>query len=374
MNALRIGIVLTLSVGACSGGGASVADALGDGGIDAQAVVDATGDTAAGPELEIALDAEEAEGFPVDVDADGEFEAAPDPGTDAEPDPGTDAGPETSVITLDPATLQFFGLPINSVRYAVSGYDPARRTCVTLIWDYSNNDQVLRAHCDDFFPGFPYVLLKADTDGPCGAWDYAGDTGLVAASGCVDFAETASAGVDLVDVRVTVSGPAFEGVIVADNRGSYSPRPVSICLSVPVATAEPVWIQTTDDDARPGWLRIRRDGVEAEVFDRCDIPLCGGPQPACSPWPKQAEPLPTADGPTSVCVTWDRRERVVAPGADCYTRVAASPGSYTAQACYGGEVVTVKETKEVLSLLCNAEPLPLDVDTLVVPVPVPGDE
>src|SRR5690349_896811 len=37
-------------------------------------------------------------------------------------------------IVLDPSTISFMWLPINSLRGAFSGYDPLTQTCATVIW------------------------------------------------------------------------------------------------------------------------------------------------------------------------------------------------------------------------------------------------
>jgi hypothetical protein len=100
-------------------------------------------------------------------------------------------------LTLDPCTLEVFSLPIDSVRTAASGYDPAARICASIIWDFSNNDIESELFCGDFvapvvdggFPervGFPYVLLQRDQDAPCrNFWEYGGPD-AISASGCID--------------------------------------------------------------------------------------------------------------------------------------------------------------------------------------------
>jgi hypothetical protein len=96
-------------------------------------------------------------------------------------------------------------LPINSSRFAASGFDACARLCVSIIWDYSNNDLEVARHCDDFlaYPSFPYVVVTPDRDAPCPElWDYIG-LEPTAASGCIDPAA------GLVDAEVEVE---LEGV------------------------------------------------------------------------------------------------------------------------------------------------------------------
>jgi hypothetical protein len=103
-------------------------------------------------------------------------------------------------VTLDPCTLEVISLPINSVRTAASGYDPAARICASIIWDFSNNDIPSERYCGDFLVpandggftervGFPYVVLRREQDAPCrNLWEYGG-TEPLSASGCIDPVE-----------------------------------------------------------------------------------------------------------------------------------------------------------------------------------------
>jgi hypothetical protein len=119
-------------------------------------------------------------------------------------------------LVLDPATLIFFDLPINSVRYAVAGHDPVARACVSIIWDYSNTGHLgdeRTLQCDKNEPGFPYVIIENDTDGPCNAWNYGANVSVKSARGCVQFVA-----VQYVDVEVTVTGDVFTGAICASNQ------------------------------------------------------------------------------------------------------------------------------------------------------------
>jgi hypothetical protein len=115
-------------------------------------------------------------------------------------------------IVLDPSTLEFFELPIGSLRYAVAGQDQASNTCVTLVW-WGNTDPICA------MPGmqdWPYVVITPGAQAPCMQWDYGGNVNVDNATGCVDFAVgpplTAT-----VDVVVQVSGGPYTGTIVADN-------------------------------------------------------------------------------------------------------------------------------------------------------------
>ena len=160
-----------------------------------------------------------------DVATDVPLDPMADPGPDVPPDVPPDPGPDTptdiasdipgefpsdvpsdlphdvpplpSDLVLDPDSLTFFYLPIDSIRFAVSGHDPEAQVCVTLVWDFSNTGREPGAFCDDFGPGFPYAIVVPDTDGPCGAWDYAETHPVLNAEGCLDMAGfTGTTGLD----------------------------------------------------------------------------------------------------------------------------------------------------------------------------------
>ncbi len=123
-------------------------------------------------------------------------------GTAGAPGATGGGGGSDGTVTLDLESLTFFELPINSVRYAVSGYDPAARTCVTIQFDYSNTGRMSLVGteiCDEFGPRFPYVTVAEEQDAPCGTsiWEYSGAE-PAAVSGCFDNAQP------LADLELTV--------------------------------------------------------------------------------------------------------------------------------------------------------------------------
>lgn len=125
---------------------------------------------------------------------------------------GMSMGGAGATMILDPATLEFFELPIGSLRYAVSGQDQASDTCVTLVW-WGSFDPMCA------MPGmrnWPYVIVTPGARAPCMQWDYGGNLTVDDASGCVEFTSTPPL-TATVDVTVQVSGAAFTGTIIADN-------------------------------------------------------------------------------------------------------------------------------------------------------------
>ncbi len=115
-------------------------------------------------------------------------------------------------LVLDPASLVFFELPINSLRYAVGGFDPAQHTCVTVIFF----DDLATRRCDDFQTGdtngVPYVFIAPNAAPPCMDWGYGGNVTLDAATGCVELTSHDPLTIAL-DMMLTVSGAPFTGTI-----------------------------------------------------------------------------------------------------------------------------------------------------------------
>jgi hypothetical protein len=113
------------------------------------------------------------------------------------------------VMVLDPATLEFFELPIGSARYAVAGQDQASNTCVTLVW-WASFDQMCATPSMETWP---YVIVTPGAQAPCMQWDYSGNVAVDSATGCVQFSGpplTAS-----IDMAIEVSGQST--LILVDN-------------------------------------------------------------------------------------------------------------------------------------------------------------
>ncbi len=126
---------------------------------------------------------------------------------------GTAGTTGADALELDPETLVTFALPIDSLRYAVSGHDAAHGLCVSLIFTNSSIDHQL--HCDVFDPGALYVVIEPGA-GPCMNWDY--DTGveLLSVAGCMQLVSEDPAQIDL-DMTLQVSGALFTGEIHVAN-------------------------------------------------------------------------------------------------------------------------------------------------------------
>ncbi|MEW5855696.1 MAG: hypothetical protein AB2A00_43375 [Myxococcota bacterium] len=270
-------------------------------------------------------------------------------------------GSGEGVITLDPDTLTFFALPINSLRYAVSGYDPTRSACATIIWDYSNTGTFAGAHCNDFGPSFPYVVLSLDESGPCGRWEYAGNVEVDSAEGCVDFAGSSPVSVDLVDVDVHVTSETFTGRVVANNRDSFTPRVVTLGIHYLTDVPEDVWAQVADESGLPTWVQVFHDGEPVMMFDGCDVPICGQGGGVCGVAQPVARNITGTDYEGRIHLNWDGRVRVLDATGTCRSAVPAEAGDYTARFCVGYTV----QDNVVQNPFCQEIPFTMPTDEVI---------
>jgi hypothetical protein len=125
-----------------------------------------------------------------------------------------ESGDDELVLVLDPDTLEFFALPIGSIRYAVAGHDVDSDTCVTLVW-WGSEDP---ACAQPDMQGWPYVVITPNVQAPCTQWDYGGNVAIADAQGCADFTYGPNFSFTAeVDVSLEVSGDVFTGTIIASN-------------------------------------------------------------------------------------------------------------------------------------------------------------
>ena len=264
-----------------------------------------------------------------------------------------DASPLTGVLTLDPQTFKFFGLPVDSLRFAMAGLDPARHVCVTLIWDFSNLGMSLGPHCDDFKPGFPYTVVVPGTDGPCQAWDLGPNAAFVSAEGCVDFALIGVTNLDLADVKVKVQSNAFVGTIVADNRSSAVPSPVSFGIEYTSDVPDHVFVQTAGNQGLPTWIQVSKNGDPVLIFDPCDTPTCGKPKNPCGKPQHQVLDFVGGAFSGSIYQTWDGSVRTFDTVNKCYEVKPAEAGEYTAEFCLSWKTKTGETGTDVIEAACQ---------------------
>jgi hypothetical protein len=124
----------------------------------------------------------------------------------------TDAGSSDDLILITEPL--FFSLPINSLRYAVSGYDDKNDLCITAVWFLTDlGDQT--QHCDDFGVDFPYLVITPGE--PSGCWKYGANADIVSITGCVDFADFGPDHADQVDLELVVDSAVWSGTVRFDN-------------------------------------------------------------------------------------------------------------------------------------------------------------
>jgi hypothetical protein len=228
MECLRAGSLVTMGLGLVLAGACGPGDDV----ATSQASADSSGPGSSGatatdaPVTATSTGAPTTSGEPATssttsavLDSSGDTATATE-GAEVTTDGTTSSGGD--VLELDPQTLVYFELPIGSIRYAVGGHDPARDTCVSIIFSISGPIQE-EPHCDDFDlsngpSGFPYVLITPAASPPCEQWDYAPNVEAVAASGCVQlhpFVEPLH--ID-IDMAIEVDGQLFTGTILVNNQ------------------------------------------------------------------------------------------------------------------------------------------------------------
>ena len=254
---------------------------------------------------------------------------------------------------VEPGSLEFFFLPINSVRGAVSGYVPEARACVTVVWDYSNTGRFpVRLRCDEQGDGFPYVILETETDGPCGQGlgVEMGNAVVTEAKGCVDFAGEPGS-LDLVDVSLEVESEAFTGEIVVSNLRGIEPRVVPTGVVYGSDIPERVYVQSVGGSGAPGWLRVTQGGVDVQLFDSDDLPRCvEDEQPAPRPL-EVAEVLDGSSARGGYFRYWDGMRRVLRE-AGCYSLEPLPPGEYDAELCFGYEFDAIDSGDVIRTPFC----------------------
>jgi hypothetical protein len=246
--------------------------------------------------------------------------------------------PDPTSVSLDPTTLTFFNLPINSIRYAVAGYVPDAEMCVTLVWDFSNTGMDLRAHCNDFKNGFPYAILYKDKPANCGQWEYTSEVQVADVAGCIDFADFGPASLNLVDIELSVRSPIFSGRLKANNRQTFQAEPVTLGIAYNTDVPEDVYVQTGNEYALPEWVTLQKDGQPIQMFDRCDIPVCGESDGVCGQALPQVTNITQGKYSGSIYLNWDGWQRLYNTQNECWDRVAAEPGNYSAEFCIGWQL------------------------------------
>ena len=280
------------------------------------------------------------------------------------------AGGSPNRLVLDPTSLEFSSLPIDSIRYMVSGYDPDLRICASLVWYYSVPYGVGLARCsgDPAEEPFemPYVLIETDTDGPCDAWDYGPNVETLSWNGCVDFAHWRPTAMNLADLELEVQGDAFTGTIVASNREAGT---VSFGIEYEPSDPEDFYVQTSNDLSVPSWIDVTTVGGETvNMFDRCDVPLCGGDDTVCGLAMGETTNITRSTAGGAIYVTWDGRIRTENQAEQCMVEGRATPGDYEAHFCWGHASVDDGAGQHVESPVCRTMQFTYPTDVVITRV------
>ncbi len=233
-----------------------------------------------------------------------------------------------STIVLDPATITFSWLPIDSARGGFFGYDPETRTCAAVIFYEDGLPQATRCGPFGSDPMAPYVILRANTDPPCEMWDYAGNVTVTGGDGCADFVEPGGfyAVTDPTRTSLGVALALDNGqdtvTLVADNM-SLRAGAVRFGIDFISDVPEDFFVEIRATSGQPGWLQIEpAQSAPLSIYDQCCA--CGAAMPAYSN-------LGGANGSRRIDLTWY---------GDAYNdcgpaRTAAPSGNYEAVFCYG---------------------------------------
>lgn len=277
------------------------------------------------------------------------------------------AGASGDRLVLEASTITFFSLPIDSVRYAVAGYDAAHRTCATVIWNWSPFGG---ARCSDATAGAnPYVVIVPNTDPPCSNWEYGGNVEAVGWKGCVDFA-SGGTGINRVDAEVTVQGDSFSGTIVAKKGPAGA---VTFGFEYLSDLPESVYVQSSDPYGNPAWLHVTKAGEAVRLFDDCAHVKCDSEPTTCDASQRVARSITRGSASTgvygSVYATWDGyiRSSTTTQTGECIVETQAAPGNYQVEICYGLSTVD-NAGAEVENPTCVTRDFTYPTDRVVVTV------
>jgi hypothetical protein len=269
-------------------------------------------------------------------------------------------------LVLDPSSLVFFGLPINSARFAVTGYDPDQRVCATIVWSPAQSST--RTICNVFEPDglqSPYVIIKTDTDGPCTNkdWDYAGNVTTTSSTGCVDFVDGGAVSSGMVDAEVGVEGDLFTGTIVANNRPEGT---VTFGLDYMTDVPEKVYVQSSGMAGVAEWLHVTKDGEPVTLFEDCGMPNCDIERGVCGAAIPQTTNITGGYETGYIYLDWDGQVWSVDEENDCVHSAPASAGTYEVEVCYGWSVTDANPGSVVAEPVCETKEFTLPTDKLVV--------
>ncbi len=306
-------------------------------------------------------------------DACGHFACGQFPALCGAPEPGCNCGPEMNFdpvrgctpsltcqgfdhLVLDPESLTFYDLPINSYRTAVSGYAPLARTCVVMVWSHGDGEppEGSSLRCDLSAP-HPYTIIEPNREPEdCEQlWDYGPNVEARSiVDGCVDFESLG--GRNFIDLTTPVRGPVFAGSITASNLSTFERPPVVVGVAVESDGSDNLYIQKQANCDPMAWFSLTLDGQPYPTGNQpgpCDG-ICEDPS-------SEVHLVADFDNPQGSYYTyWDGD--VYYPGPEC-TAMPLPPGDWRAQGCFGFEAMTNGEQTTVSEPFCRE--ISVDVST-----------
>ncbi len=126
------------------------------------------------------------------------------------------------------------------------------------------------------------------------------------------------------------TSPAVDATSTPDASAS----PLRFVLSVSNDVPESIYVQLNEEEGRPSWVRVTKDGVPVVLEERCEIIDCVNPGGICGAALPRVKDITGGTAVGSIELLSDGRMSVVDPVLSCETLESLPDGSYTATFCW----------------------------------------
>lgn len=274
-------------------------------------------------------------------------------------------------IVLDPASMIFYQ-PLNELlEIAVIGYDPDARACAGLAWVAPGMELVLGATCSGVLDQTAKKAVVLPHDGPCTREEMEHLAWVEPRSleGCIDG--TQWSGSELVDAVAQLESEAFTGRIIADNRSSREPQPVTFGLVYMTDVPETVYVQSNGGDGYLSWVRVTRNGSPVQIVDGCTA-NCDGSSSDCGNGNGMVTTILWNDYFGSGYTTWDGYVYEFDDALRCENRYPAPDGLYQVEMCFGYSVDGIDSGDWILDPTCVTQEFTLPTELVTIEVDYGG--
>lgn len=281
------------------------------------------------------------------------------------------AGAVVDEIVLHPDTMIFYER-INELReIAVIGYDAEVGACAGLSWIAPDTELVLAATCSGVLDQTMKRAVVLTHDGPCTReeMDQLSWVDAQSLEGCIDGGQLSD--LTLVDAVAEVESEAFTGRIIADNRSSRTPSPVTFGLVYATDVPARVYVQSNGGNGYLSWVNLTRGGLPVQMIDTC-YTNCDDRDSECKNDLGFVETILWNDSYGSGYVTWDGYlyERDEALG--CETRTPAPDGLYEVEMCFGYDYDPIDSGDWVIDPTCVTQAFTLPTELVTIEVDYGG--